>query len=122
MRYKVFLDDVLNPSDVLDRLSDSQYLHKYQEPNWFVARSYEDFVSIIAKNYIEKKTLEFVSFGHDLSKNTTDKTGLDCAAWLSAFSVELNQVFPTFEIHSSNPNGRNKIDSYINTFCDGYYG
>lgn len=121
MKYKVFLDDVLNPSDVLDKMSGSSHLRKYEDKDWIVARSYEDFVNVVAKNYLEKKTLEFVSFGHDLSEHSNDKTGLDCAAWLSAFTVELNQVFPTYEIHSSNPNGRNKIDNYINRFCNSYY-
>ena len=122
MKYKVFLDDILNPSDVLDRMSDSSHLRKYEDKDWIVARSYEDFVNVVAKNHSEKKTLEFVSFGHDLSERTNDKTGLDCAAWLSAFSVELNQVFPTYEIHSSNPNGKQEIGKYIKRFCNGYYG
>lgn len=121
MNYKVFLDNVLDPSEVLHRMSESSYIHKYKDNDWIIARSYEDFIDVIAKNYLEKKTLEFVSFGHDLSKHDSTKNGLDCAAWLSAFSADFNQVFPTYEIHSSNPVGKKEIGKYIKRFCDNYY-
>jgi len=122
MRYKVFLDDVLNPEDVVEKMVNSSYSEKYQDSNWFVARSYQDFINIVTKNYFDEKVLEYVSFGHDLSEeNIDEKTGYDCAVWLTAFAVELKQSFPDFDIHSRNAEGREKIMNYINKFCDGYY-
>jgi hypothetical protein len=122
MRYKVFLDDVLNPEDVVEKMLNSAHSEKYKDNNWQIARSYQDFIHIVTKNYADEKVLDFVSFGHDLSEDDSEKTGFDCAVWLTAFSVELKQSFPDFDIHSRNSSGREKMDNYIKKFYDGYYG
>lgn len=123
MRYKIFLDDVLNPEDVVEKMLNSTHAEKYKDDNWLIARSYEDFIHIVTKNYADEKVLDFVSFGHDLSEEDADeRSGYDCAVWLAAFSVELKQVFPPFEIHTRNLEGGEKMNSYIKKFYDGYYG
>lgn len=90
MSYKLFLDDERTP--------------KTKGP-WVVARSYDEFVSIIK----EKGAPIYISFDHDLGE---EKSGLDCVKWL----INNNIVVRDFNVHSANPVGRDNIISKMKSW------
>lgn len=121
-KLKLYLDDVRTPTD----------------PEWIVARNYDEFVNIVLKNGID--SFEVISLDHDLGdtamkeyfnnvapnyqlnyENITEKTGLDCAKWLiEHFLVTNNEInnfnFPLIYTHSANPIGSANIMGYVNNF------
>jgi len=123
MKYKIFLDSVLNPEDVVQQMSDSKYANKYKEEDWIVARSYKDFVNTVTKRHVEGGVLDFMSFGYDLlDEIDKEKTSYDAAVWLVAYAVDLKQSFPNFDIHRKNVKGWEKMNNYIKNFHYEYYG
>jgi len=123
MKYKIFLDSVLNPEDVVQQMSDSKYANKYKEEDWIVARSYKDFVNTVTPRHVEGGVLDFMSFGYDLlDEIDKEKTSYDAAVWLVAYAVDLKQSFPNFDIHRKNVKGWEKMNNYIKNFHYEYYG
>ena len=123
--YKLFIDDVRNPSDV-------KWVQLPLGP-WEVVRNYNEFVSHVTKNGLPS----FVAFDHDLadehyrpsmynkdghySNYYTDgtfkeKTGYDCAKWLIEYCMNNNKMFPNYEVHSMNPIGKMNIKSIVENF------
>ena len=45
-----------------------------------------------------------------------EKTGLDCAKWLTEHCMDTKQKLPDFEIHSMNPAGGENIKSLLLNF------
>jgi hypothetical protein len=87
--YQLFLDDVRDPPT---------------KGSWVVARSYEDFKTVLR----EKGAPDLVAFDHDLGEF---RTGVDCAKFLidmDLFSWE-KQWNGIFQIHSDNPIGVQNI-------------
>ena len=118
MSYKLFLDDLRNPKDVY-----GYYKHKiYLDEDWVIARNYDEFITIIE----EKGVPNFISFDHDLADNHYDnnggkipyddyqeKTGYQCAIWLSEYVVDNMAPLPDYKVHSMNPVGRENIIYYL---------
>jgi hypothetical protein len=97
---RLYLDDVRNPPPGV----------------WHVVRSYREFVGFIIENGVP----DHVSFDHDLGDETTiidhqprELTGYDCAVWLGHYCYENGLPLPTWTIHSSNPVGRDNIESQM---------
>lgn len=131
MSYKLFLDDVMEPSNCLS------YMHTrigavnpiYAE-GWVTVRSYDEFVK-----WIEKFGLPtHISFDHDLADEHYDfdamedtekyknlynkfktKTGYDAAKWLVEYCSKNNKAVPICFIHSMNPAGCDNIKNVLNT-------
>jgi hypothetical protein len=122
---RLFLDDIRNPKDCLSYMKDDVY-----DENWDIVRTYDEFVDYITKNGVPDE----ISFDHDLADEHYDpsmylsssiyvgkydsfkeKTGYDCAKWLSDYCV--NNIVPMskFYVHSMNPVGRDNIRSVLNT-------
>jgi len=121
MPYRIYLDDVRNPTNTFPTTSNSE---------WVIARSYKEFVEVI-----EKQGLPFmVSFDHDLadehyrpsmydkdghySKYYTDgtfreKTGYHAAQWLVTYCLDKNIDLPKWNVHSANPIGKQNITSLL---------
>ena len=121
-KLKLYLDDVRTPTD----------------PEWIVARNYDEFVNIVLKIGID--SFEVISLDHDLGdtamkeyfnnvapnyqlnyENITEKTGLDCAKWLIEHFLTTNNEtnnfnFPLIYTHSANPIGSANIMGYVNNF------
>lgn len=133
LSYRLFLDDIRIPTDVVNYIS-SSIANEYRIFDWKIARNYDDFV-----NHIEVYGLPtHISFDHDLalehytpeeywndynkskiyqnSKSYTEKTGADCAKWLCEYLVETNQKMPVWYVHSQNPVGADNIKSILNTY------
>lgn len=123
---KVFLDDVREPS----------HIH-YTNVGWTTVRSYAEFVALI-EEYVTQtgKMVDFISFDHDLAiehythlgginwenrhdidySTLKEKTGYDCAKWLTEFCMSNNLEFPNYHVHSFNPVGAENIRRYIENF------
>jgi len=117
MSYYLFLDDYRHPSQV-SNLPPSM--------NWKIVKNFNEF-----KHYIEEHGLpKHVAFDHDLAdfhyglKDSidkpadygTEKTGYDCATWLTKYCETNNLPFPTYTIHSMNPIGKERIRNHIDDF------
>jgi hypothetical protein len=113
----LYLDDVRTPKD----------------GDWKVVRNYDEFVSAIM--YIGLENIELISLDHDLGdtamkeyfnnvspnytldyNNILEKTGLDCAKWLVAESMNTKVPLPQIYVHSANPIGSANIMGYVNNY------
>ena len=122
MKKALYLDDVRTPTTTINGY----------EP-WYVVRNYDEFVAWITENGIP----DLISFDHDLAEehmedyfrqkleqgyqfpdyeSYKEKTGLDCAKWLSQHIQENNLMLKDVCVHSHNPVGATNIQSYINGF------
>jgi hypothetical protein len=126
-KIRLYLDDVRTPenpnNEWVDGISD-----------WEVVRSYDELVAHIRLNGLEN--YEVITLDHDLGKQAIDefynnalpnytlnydnivneKTGLDCAKWLVAESMNKNIPLPQIYVHSANPIGSANIMGYINNY------
>ncbi len=126
--YNLFLDDFRHPYDCVAYMRDPM---KYAKWNWVVVKNHEEFVKKIEEDGLP----EFISFDHDLADEHYDntmyqgveeyskkyehfkeKTGLDCAKWLTEHCMDTKQKLPDFEIHSMNPAGGENIKSLLLNF------
>ena len=112
------------------------YLDDVRTPtadNWEVVRNYDEFVAHIKMHGLEN--YEVISLDHDLGdtamqeyynnvrdnytidyKNIKEKTGMDCARWLVAESMNTKIPLPQIYIHSANPIGSANMMGYINNY------
>ena len=116
-KMRLYLDDVRTPKD----------------EDWQVVRSYDEFVAHIKMNGLEN--YELISLDHDLGdtamneyfnnvspnytldySNIQEKTGLDCAKFLVAESMNTRIPLPQIYVHSANPIGSANIMGYINNY------
>jgi hypothetical protein len=116
-KIRLYLDDVRTPKDT----------------DWKVVRNYDEFVSTVM--YIGLENIELISLDHDLGdtamneyynnvspnytldyNNIQEKTGLDCAKWLVAQSMNTKIPLPQIYVHSANPIGSANIMGYVNNY------
>jgi hypothetical protein len=116
-KIRLYLDDVRTPKDT----------------DWKVVRNYDEFVSTVM--YIGLENIELISLDHDLGdtamneyynnvspnytldyNNIQEKTGLDCAKWLVAQSMNEKIPLPQIYVHSANPIGSANIMGYVNNY------
>ena len=112
------------------------YLDDIRTPNsdeWVVVRNYDELVSHIRLNGLDK--YKVISLDHDLGdtaqkeyfnnvspnyqldyNNILEKTGLDCAKWLVAESMNSKIPLPQIYTHSANPIGSANIMGYVNNY------
>ena len=126
MGYNLFLDDVRLPGEVGNYIYPVDIKPLYRLGEWEIVRSYDSFISII----LERGLPELVSFDHDLadvhydpmtcreSFSYHDKTGLDCALWLTEYCRNNNINLPRFLVHSLNPDGKENILALLNGYHD----
>ena len=120
-RIWLFLDDIRVPND----------------EKWEVVRDYDEFVSHIRLHGLEN--YEVISLDHDLGHtamveyytnaktnykidydNIVEKTGLDCAKWLVAESMNKGIPIPQVFVHSANPIGAANIMGYVNNYLKSF--
>jgi len=104
-----------------------------KEGDWQIVRNYDEFVSHIKLNGLA--AYEVISLDHDLGEgalieyytNTKpnyeldynripEKTGMDCARFLVAESMNTKIPLPQIYVHSANPIGAANIIGYLNNF------
>jgi len=116
MSYFLFLDDMRDLSDVT--------WVNLPMGNWHIVRNYRQFV-----NKIQTEGLPIrVSFDHDLSDEHysdqsgvfssayKEKTGADCARWLTNYCFERDLNLPKYTIHSMNRVGSENIKSILESY------
>jgi hypothetical protein len=120
MSYKLFLDDLREPSDVT--------WVELPKVEWVIVRNYHEFVSAI----LQKDLPALISFDHDLAAahyplfhptkipydSYKEKTGYHCAKWLIDFCLEKKLDLPKFIVHSMNPVGRENIEKLLKGFLN----
>lgn len=104
------------------------------DKKWMVVKDYNEFVTAIDTIGLENFTV--ISLDHDLGdKSITEyynnvrpnyqlnydnlkdeKTGLDCAKYLVAYSIKKGIPLPYVYVHSANPIGAANIMGYINNY------
>ena len=113
----LYLDDVRIPND--DR--------------WEVVTNYDEFVAHIELNGLEN--YECISLDHDLGEeamqeyyrnvatngyleynNISEKTGLDCARYLTSKAISNKAELPKVYCHSANPIGALNIMNHVNGY------
>lgn len=99
MKKLLWLDDIRNPSDYLEK---DEY-----EVTW--VKNYKDFCIYIEENGVP----DYVCFDHDLGE---DKTGYDCAKFLVEVCQKMNRDIPYFDIQSSNIVGKKNIRDLMNSW------
>jgi len=128
MNYNLFLGDIRIPVDVLLYINNTIY----GTIRWEVVRNYSEFVSIIEEKGLPSK----ISFDHDLAdehyaprefwdekyndwvknQNFLEKTGHDCAKWLTEYCVNNNLELPAYLVHSMNPVGAKNITDHLENY------
>lgn len=126
----LFLDDMRQVRDACYYVPNPRVY--WDEGDWDVVRSYDEFVHYIENNDMPK----LISFDHDLAdfhydnkveeyENLNDeeklamfgdneKTGLDCAKWLVDYCLDNDEELPHFMVHSANPTGKRNIETFLN--------
>lgn len=123
--YYLFLDDVRNPKDVT--------WITIPQKTWVIARTYKEFVALITE---KNQAPSFVSYDHDLSDYTyvtrpridkfgilqTDqhkigeKTGYDCAKWLTDYCLTLKIKHPPYAVHALDSVSAENIYEYVDNY------
>lgn len=102
--------------------------------DWVVVKDYYAFVHYISKNGLP----DIISFDHDLAfshytpeelwtdynkskawqeqQQHQEKTGYDCAKWLTHYCVDNSIKLCEFLSHSMNPVGKDNILHHLNTY------
>lgn len=107
MKKLIWLDDVRNPLEKNWLSFSPLEPNKPVEVNWI--KSYTEFVCWIKQNGLP----DAICFDHDLG---TEMTGYDCAKWLVEYCMENGCQLPLWNIQSSNPVGKDNINSLFNSF------
>jgi hypothetical protein len=122
MGYKLFLDDMRQPSGAYSYTQNPIYL----ELNWVLAKDYNDFVNCIKL----KGMPDLISFDHDLADihygfpvpslceydTMTEMTGYHCAKWLIEYCMDNNVNPPEYLVHSMNVEGGKNIKYLIENY------
>lgn len=126
-------DDARDPYKV-----ESPWIAKYA-PEYFGSKNsivwvknYDEFTDWITKYGLPDK----VSFDHDLadshyapeefwddkyddwlaSQGDIEKTGMDCAKWLTEYCMDNKKELPIFTVHSANPAGAKNIQGILTSY------
>jgi hypothetical protein len=124
----LWLDDYRDPFDKeVDWLVYSPISRNDLEVVW--VKNYDQFKDWIMDNGLP----DAICFDHDLADEhydigrpsnfmefdyslTTEKTGMDCAKWLTNYCTEFKKPLPLFNVHSANPAGRKNIREFLNNY------
>ena len=106
----LWIDDLRDPNT-------GTWVHDYSPIGTHVnvvwVKSYKECVRYIENNGMP----DAVCFDHDLGETGhSEKTGYDCAKFIVKYCEENDMDIPDFEIQSSNPVGRENINSYMNNW------
>ena len=128
---RLFLDDIRTPHDCVSYMKPIDLRYMYEDDNWDIVRTYDDFVG-----YIEHFGLpDLISFDHDLAdehysqsmydgefaynkqyETFKEKTGYDCAKWLCGYCAENGLPLPMYYVHSMNPVGKENILGFFDSY------
>lgn len=113
----LFLDDIRYPIDAHHYTRQDIFLRA----DWHIVRNYKQFINRILENGLP----DMISFDHDLadehylqpdSQQFIEKTGYDCAKWLTEYCMDNYLNLPDFFCHSMNPVGKENIERLLKNF------
>ena len=106
----LFLDDFRNPNDAFNYMK----LPIYNNEKWEIVRNYKEFCKWLSVNGLP----DVISFDHDLNDfyKGEEFTGLNCAQFLVAYCEANELKLPEIYIHSQNPIGKQRIESYLKSY------
>lgn len=108
---KFFIDDERVPRDCLKYMKGRVFdVNIYAGIDWRIFRTFEEMVEYMKE---WNKIPDFISFDHDLGDG---KDGYDCAVYLVEYCLDNNLIFPPFCVHSQNPVGKERIETFIKSF------
>lgn len=81
-------------------------------------KTYDEFVTQV-KAFGKHISECIVHFDHDLGEG---KDGYDCAKWLIDWCLENGYGVPDYDIQSSNPVGRQNIESVFESYWKVFFG
>lgn len=100
----IFIDDMRDIRNYVDCANNNAYQ----------AKSYDDFINKLEYVFEGYGKVDEIWFDHDLGEDS--KSGYDCAKYLVNFCIEHEMKLPEWHIQSSNPAGRQNIDSYLKSY------
>lgn len=100
----IWLDDLRNPLDFVN-----SSIYDMCDVVW--VKNYNEFVLTYDKYKNEYNI--YMSLDHDLGE---EKDGYDCLKYVGEDCMNEWKELPHIEIHSSNPVGRNNMESYIKSY------
>lgn len=125
LNYNIFLDDLRMPKDVFAHTS----LVEYLDNKWEIVRSYDEFVDLIANNFVHGGLPRLISLDHDLSpehyiltekngdefdeKATKIQTGYHALEWYYKFCESEDIVPAKILVHYENAGGKRNIFDLI---------
>jgi len=133
-KYNLFLDDIRNPKDCCNYMPNKAF---YWDTEFVIVRNYLEFIQTITERYEQGEFPDIISFDHDLADEHyrpsmydidghysnyytdgtfTEKTGYDCAKWLTDFCLKKAETIPRYIVHSMNPIGGKNIISVLENF------
>lgn len=111
MKRLLWLDDVRVPT--------KEWIKNYSpigpDVEIFWVKNYNEFINWITANHLP----DGICFDHDLGyydDPENEKTGYDCAYWLVNYCMCENIELPEYNIQSSNPVGKENIDSLLKSY------
>lgn len=126
---RLFLDDRRQPIDAYHYTKLEMFLEE-----WTVVKNYTEFIMHIIKHGLPK----IISFDHDLANSHytpeelwqdynkskswqerqvhSERTGYDCAKWLTEYCLENSLTLCDFYCHSMNPVGKDNINNHLLTY------
>ena len=122
MKKALYLDDLRTPTTTIPGYEPWYVVRNYEEfVNWITENGIPDLISFdhdLAQEHINDYFKQFMDFGHQIPNYSEykEKTGLDCAKWLSKHIQDNNLILKLVSVHSANPVGASNIQSYINGF------
>ena len=128
--YNLFLDDIRVPQDAGNYMTENPEI--YRKEKWIIVRSYDEFIAYINEHGLPT----LVSYDHDLAdvhydlKTNTDclswqeyyaledkeRTGYDCALWLTEYVMKNSLSLPKSIIHSKNMVGKENIEKLFKNY------
>lgn len=96
------------------------------EPEIVWLRSYDEWLTWCVENLCREGECEYINcfcLDHDLasySANGDEKTGVDVAYDICEYCIIYGRKLPYYECHSSNPAGKQNIESVFETFKKTY--
>ncbi len=126
----LWLDDYRDPHQLKDGIKHWLVFSPVRgtyEVHW--VKDYKEFTDWITENGLptgicfdhDLSDFQALQSGHpelmdDVSWPETEKTGMDCAKWLTDYCMDNNEELPLWNIQSANPVGAKNIRSWLTQF------
>ena len=122
MKKALYLDDVRTPTETLPGYEPWNVVRNYDEfTKWIIENGIPDLISFdhdLGEEHMNDYYSQFAKYGYQMPDYASykEKTGLDCAKFVTTYSQKMNIPLKQCVVHSANPIGARNIHSYINGY------